>query len=366
MKADNLWNKGFGRLASRAAQTLLVLTLISILVLAAAYLSVVFIPILLATILACAMTPLVKLLQKMHIPRVVATLITFLLLAGTLTGAGFIIVNSIKKEWSNLSIAVTDGIDRVIVWLHSGALPIPVETVDEAWAAMKDYFSSSAFGQGALAGAGNIALVIAGLVLTLVILFYFLKDGERIWAFLISFLKPELHDKAVTVGNRSVNVLGGYIRGTTVVALIDALFIGIGLWILQVPLVIPLVILVFLGAYIPIIGATLAGIVAALVTLVTNDLGTAMIVAIIVVVVNQLEGNLIAPYVLGNALKLHSLVILLALAIGTAIGGIMGTLLAAPIAAVVWVAWKTWHEPAVEEAAEEIAETEAPAAAPAE
>ena len=128
------------------------------------------------------------------------------------------------------------------------------------------------------------------------------------------------------------------------VALVDVVLIGIGLAILGVPLILPLCILVFIGAFIPYIGATSAGIIASLVALVANGLESAIIVGIIVLAVNQLEGHILAPFILGNALRISPLAILLALSLGAILGGIVGTLLAVPIAAVTWVTWTTWHK----------------------
>ena len=147
------------------------------------------------------------------------------------------------------------------------------------------------------------------------------------------------------IGDSSIRVLGAYVRGTALVALVDAVFIGAGLFILQVPLALPLAVLVFVTAFIPVVGATLAGIVAALVALVFNDLTTALIVVGIVVLVNQLEGNLLQPLIMGRTLSLHPLVILLALTAGTILGGILGAILSTPTASVVWGAIKAWNPP---------------------
>ena len=144
-------------------------------------------------------------------------------------------------------------------------------------------------------------------------------------------------------------VLGGYVRGTATVALVDAVLIGLGLFIIGVPLALPLAVIVFIGAFVPIVGATVAGILAALVALVTTGPVEALIVVAIVVAVNQLEGNLLQPVVLGNALKLHGLVVLLALTAGTILGGIVGAILSVPLTAVAWTAWKIIMEPDEEE-----------------
>lgn len=144
-----------------------------------------------------------------------------------------------------------------------------------------------------------------------------------------------------------MTVLGGYVRGTVIVALVDAVFIGAALFILQVPLALPLAIIVFVTAFIPVVGATLAGVISALVALVTVDLRAAIIIVIVVTVVNQLEGNFLQPIVLGKSLKLHELVILLVLTGGTILGGIVGTLLSVPLSAVAWAIIKSWREPVV-------------------
>ncbi|HEX2248690.1 MAG TPA: AI-2E family transporter, partial [Arthrobacter sp.] len=134
-------------------------------------------------------------------------------------------------------------------------------------------------------------------------------------------------------------------------ALVDAIAIGAALLILQVPLAIPLAMIVFLGAFIPLVGATVAGILAALVALVANGPVVALIVVIIVVAVNQLEGDLLQPIVMGNALQLHALVILFALTAGTILAGIVGAVLSVPLAAVVWAVLQVWtaEDPRVED-----------------
>lgn len=344
MEKDSLWKAGFGKLAVRSAQTLLILALISAVIFGLVYLSIVVIPVILATILASAIFPLVRWMGKHKISRTPAALIAILTLIGLLFGAGSLIFTSVKGQWKSLSSALNEGMGQIGEWLHSGELPISTERIDSIIESGSKYFTSASFGQGALTVSGSIVTVIAGAVLTIVILFFFLKDGDNVFKFLVSFFHTDLQTKLLKIGDRGAKVLGGYITGTTIVALIDTILIGAGLWILQVPLALPLSLLVFIGAYIPFIGATSAGVIAALTSLVTNDLQTAIIVGLIVLAVNQLEGNLIAPFVLGNALKIHPLGILLALAVGTVLGGIVGTLLAAPVTAVIWVAWKTWHE----------------------
>lgn len=353
MEMNSLWRTGFGRVATRSAQILLVLTLLCAIVFGLTKISLVIVPVFLALILASAIYPVVTFMQKRRINRTVGSIVTILGSLAVLVGAGFFIVTSVQTQWGKLSKSVVEGFEQIVAWLHSGDLPVSIEKIDEAIEQVTNYFTSSSFGHGALQVSGDLFSVLTGFVLTFVILFFFLKDGKKIYSFVLSFMPSTFRDKALEAGERSVNVLGSYIRGTTTVALVDVLLIGIGLTILDVPLVLPLCLLVFIGAYIPYIGATSAGIVASLVALVSNDLQTAIIVGIIVLAVNQLEGHVLAPVILGNALKMSPLAILLILAIGTLIGGMLGTLLAVPLMAVVWAAWSTWHEAEVEETLEE-------------
>ncbi|MEX1079937.1 MAG: AI-2E family transporter [Homoserinimonas sp.] len=339
-----LWSDSFGRLATRCGQAILVILVASGVVYASLQLKLVVIPIFLALIIASAVRPFIRWMGRRRVPRIVATLIA--LLSGVILFGGIVtlVVNGIRNEWDSLVESVTAGIDAVQDYLVSGALPIDPSQLEDVRGAILDFVTSAQFGSGALAGVGNVVEVITGLVLTIVLLFFFLKDGPEMWAFLIKPLRPGSQERANRVGGRAMEVLGGYVTGTAIVAAVDAVLIGAALWIMQVPLALPLAIIVFVGAFIPIVGATVAGTVAALVALVTNDLTTALIVAAVVVLVNQLEGNLLAPVVLGKSLRLHALVILLALTIGTILGGIVGTFLAVPFAAVGWAIVKAWND----------------------
>ncbi len=135
------------------------------------------------------------------------------------------------------------------------------------------------------------------------VLFFFLKDGPQIWEFLLRPFRGENYARARRIGDKTVTTLGSYLRGTAAVALVDAVGIGIGLLILQVPLALPLAVLVFLLAFIPIVGATVAGIIAALVALVANGPLNALLVVGVVVLVNQLEGNFLQPVLMGRSMQ---------------------------------------------------------------
>ncbi len=194
----------------------------------------------------------------------------------------------------------------------------------------------------AAAGVGAAANFLTGFALMVVVLFFFLKDGPAIWEFLLRPFEGERYARGKRIGVKTVETLGGYVRGTALVAAVDAVGIGLVLAFAQVPLALPLAVLVFLLAFVPLVGATIAGALATLVALVANGPVVALVVLGAVVVVNQLEGNFLQPVVMGRSLRLHALVILIALTIGTVLGGIVGAVLSVPIAAVAWGIVQVW------------------------
>ena len=339
-----LGSDSLGRSATRAAQVLLLLVLVVAAVYSFIQLKLVVIPVIIALILASALSPLVTLLEK-WMPRTVAAVISLLLGLLTFGGIVTVAVVGVRSQFDALAESVSTGIDEIIAFIEDGPLPIDQQQIDDAREAIIDFATSSQFGSGALAGVSTVIEVITGIVLGLFVLFFFTKDGPMIWAFLIKPLTPVKHVKAERAGSRAVETLGGYVRGTAIVAFVDAFFIGLALVILQVPLALPLAVIVFIGAFIPIVGATLSGVIAALVALVTVDVTAAIWVLVVVIAVNQIEGNFLQPVVLGKTIKLYSLVVLLALTAGTILGGIVGTLLSVPIAAVAWAIIKSWNEP---------------------
>ncbi|MEC5191417.1 MULTISPECIES: AI-2E family transporter [unclassified Arthrobacter] len=337
------WSDSLGRASIRTAQVLLLLVLTVVVVYALIQVRLVVIPALLALILAAAIAPLVQWLRRRGWHSTAATSVSFvaLLLAfgAVITGIVFAVLNQADE----LASKATQGFDRVYDFIRTGPIPIDDQQIQQARTAAIDFATSSTVGAGAISGLSAAGNFVTGALLMAVILFFFLKDGERIWAFALRAFKGEKLVKARRAGERSLNVLGGYVRGTSIVALVDSFFIGLALVIMGVPLALPLAALTFIGAFIPLIGATLAGILAALVALVANGPLAALIVILVVIVVNQLEGNFLQPVVMGQALNVHALVILLALTAGTILAGIIGAILAVPLVAVAWAAIKAWN-----------------------
>ncbi|WP_370658562.1 AI-2E family transporter [Kocuria sp. CCUG 69068] len=259
-------------------------------------------------------------------------------MGGVVTG----IVLAVRSEWDNLSASAVEGWEELQRVIMSGPLPVDTASLDALLQRATDFLTSSAFAGGAISGLTAATEFLAGVVLMTVVLFFFLKDGAKMWNFTLRWFHGGTRARLAESGDRAVQVPGGYVRGTAVVAAVDAVFIGVPLALLGVPLALPLTVIVFIGGFVPIVGATAAGILAALVALVTNGPWTALIVA--GVVVNQIEGDLLQPVVMGRALSLHAIVVLLALTVGTIVGGIFGAILAVPITAVGWAVIQVWSD----------------------
>ncbi|MET0672573.1 MAG: AI-2E family transporter [Microbacterium pygmaeum] len=339
----SLWADGFGKLGIRAIQIIVVVAVAAGIIFAIQSLTLVTIPLVIALILACAFAPVMRFMRNRGIPSLLATIITLLAIVLLLSGIAWLIIWAVRDQWDDLYGQAQDGITDVVAWVQT--LPFfdaAAEQLDDVMSTITDFLTSSQFGSGAIAGVGAIANFVTGLVLMVTILFFFLKDGPQMWEFLLRPFRGENYLRAHRIGDKTVSVLGSYVRGTATVAFVDAVGILIGLLILQVPLAIPLAVLVFLLAFIPIVGATVAGILAALVALVANGWFVALLVVGVVVLVNQLEGNFLQPVLMGRSMKLHAFVILVALTVGTVVGGIVGAVLAVPITAAVWGAVQVW------------------------
>lgn len=340
-----LWADGFGMTATRSLQTIIVVVLLTGIVLGLRQLTLVVIPVLLALIFASAFAPVMRWFRRRGMPSLLSTVLVLIFILAILTGVGWLIVWTVRDQADELVAQATEGFNQVVAWVRELPFAPTQEQLQEWQDAIVDFLTSASFGSGALAGISAVGSFLTATVLMIVILFFFLKDGPEIWQFLIRPFRGEQRARAKRVGQKTVTTLGSYVRGTAAVAAVDAIGIGIGLAIFDVPLALPLAVLVFFLSFIPLVGATLAGTIAALVALVSNGLFNALAVVAVVVLVNQLEGNFLQPVLMGRALKLHALVILVALTVGTVLGGILGAVLAVPITAVAWGIIQIWNGP---------------------
>jgi predicted PurR-regulated permease PerM len=303
-------------------------------------LKVVVIPVIVALFLATLLVPLVQWLERRGWPHLGAVLAVFAgaVLALAAIIAGF--VPLIGNELGTLGDRVDQGIRDVNEFIASRPFGLSEEDLnrwlDQARQQLRE--NSSGITRGAVRGATLLGEVITGLILTLFLTFFFVKDSSRFTRWILDFVGESRVGHVREVGRRSATAVSSYLRGQATVGLVDGFFIGLGLVILGVPLAVPLAFLTFVAAFLPLVGAFVAGALAALVALVTKGFTTALIVVGITVLVQQLEGHLLAPLLLGRAVALHPVVIILALAAGGILGGIVGAFLAVPIAAVVTAA----------------------------
>jgi predicted PurR-regulated permease PerM len=301
-----------------------------------AILRLVVIPLAVALLLAALFEPAVRWLRNRGVNRSFAAGIVLVGGLAAVAGGLWLIVGTIVSQLDDLTAQVREGVGRVQTWLARGPLQISQQQLTDAAEQLQRQVAEhqGAITSGALSTAATFGEILAGFFLVLFVLFFFLRDGDQLWRFLCRMLPRPARVPVARAGHYSWHTLGSYVRATVLVALVDAVGIGIGLAVLRVPLALPLAALVFLGAFIPVIGATLTGTVAVLVALVTQGPVTALIVLGVVIAVQQLEGHVLQPLIMGRAVSLHPLAVILAIATGVVVAGIVGALVAVPLLAV--------------------------------
>lgn len=296
-------------------------------------------PMALALVVATVLWPPTRWLTRRGFPPVAAASITVFGLLGALAGIIALLVPSVVDQAPALADQATEGVNRVRDWLRGPPLNIQEEQMNSAVDAIVSRLQSSAerIATGVFTGVSTATSAIVTLFLTLVLAFFFVKDGPRLMPWLHGLTGSRSGRHLEEVLTRVWNTLGGFIRAQALVSLIDAVLIGAGLVILGIPLALVLVVLTFLGGFIPIVGAFVAGALAVLVALVAKGVPTALIVLAIIIVVQQLEGNVLQPILQSRTMHMHAVVVLLAITAGGSLWGIVGAFLAVPVAAVVTV-----------------------------
>ena len=301
-----------------------------------AELRVLVIPALLSLFLGSLATPVVEWLRSRGVNRLLSTLLAFLAAAVIVTGVVLFISSEIAASLDEITESVDQGIEQLIDYLENGPLGLSAERIDEYLQQARTAIESNT-GQligGVAGGAATVLEVVTGFLLMLVFAFFVIKDGDRFWDWLLTFVPEERRELTNRIGERSWSTLRSYLGGTALVGLADAVVIGIGLAILGIPLVVPLGLLIFFGAFFPLIGATISGFAAALVALATAGITEALIVVGIVLAVQRLEGDVLMPVLVGKATDMHPLLIIVALTIGFIVAGLVGGFLAVPLLAV--------------------------------
>jgi predicted PurR-regulated permease PerM len=294
----------------------------------------VVIPFVIAILLTTLLRPLAARLERRGLKPALAAVVAVVLAIVVVALALSLVLPPFIARLSDLGSSVQEGAHRVAYEVGdrvAGMSHREVDrTIENAVSRVRDRL-----GGAAMAGVTSAAGALGSLVLIVFMSFFMVKDGRRIWGYLVGFA-PEHRRAAVDhVGERAWAVLTAYTRGVVFVATVDAVLIGAALLLVGVPLALPLIVLTWVAAFFPIIGAVTAGAAAVLVALVANGPTEALIVLAAIVLVQQVEGNVLYPVVVGPRLRLHPIVVLMSVALGGTLAGIPGAFLAVPMATVI-------------------------------
>lgn len=298
-------------------------------------LEIIVVPVLVALLLSALLVPVVDWLDKRGLPRggavAVVLLGGFAILGGILA---FVILQFIDGL-PGLTEQVTNSIESTRRWLIHGPAHLRNEQINNLGnAAIEALHNNQAkLTSGALSTAATVTELVTAAVLVLFTLIFFLYGGRNIWRYVVQIIPSDVRRRVHEAGNAGYGSLIGYVRATFLVALTDAAGVGAGLAIMGVPLALPLASVVFLGAFIPLVGALVSGLVAVVVALLAKGIVYALITLGVLIAVNQIEAHLLQPLVMGRAVSIHPLAVVLAISTGGVIAGIVGALLAVPTVA---------------------------------
>jgi predicted PurR-regulated permease PerM len=297
-------------------------------------LELVIVPVIGALFVSTILVPPARWLRHHGWPPLAATWAVFLggfvIVAGVIVGLVPIVTGQASALGHDLQSAIT----RTENWLTGSPLHLSRVQIDQAVHGVRANFTANRTKllRGALSGASVVLQGVGALLLTVVLTFFFVKDGGEIGEWMASLFDERRSAELSEVGARAWAVLGGYVRGTAINGFVNAVVLAIGLLVLGVPLVVPVALLTFVGGFLPLVGGIVSGVVAVLVALAAKGPVAALVMVGLTVVIHHLEGYLVGPFVLGRAVKLHPVAVLLALTVGTIIGGIVGAFLAVPVA----------------------------------
>ena len=298
---------------------------------------IVVVPCIAALLLTALLQPLTSRLRRAGLPNMAATWVTLLIAAIVLGGVGTLVANRVSADYPTLLAETKHTVSQVQSWLAGPPFHIKNTNVQKYLNNIPSYLSKhKTLVEGTVVTGGKIASeFFGGLVLMLFVTFFLIKDGDRIWNWLLGAMRTGTARRMDRAGHASWLVLVYYMRGTVAVAAIHALVVGIALWVMGVPLAVPLAVLVFLAAFVPLVGLLVAGALAIVVTLATKGWVDAVVLLGILIVEDQLEAHLLQPQVVGKMIRLHPLAVILSLAAGGVLAGIPGAVVAVPIVAVI-------------------------------
>lgn len=323
-------------------------------------------PVFLALVLTSVLQPISALFERrLRFPAGLAAVTTIVGSLALLVAAGFALAPSVRGQSDDIARDTVSGLQRLQDWVQHSEF-FTQDQIDSVIQSAQGRLteSASSIASGVIVGVGAVGSAVVTAVLAVVLTFFFLKDGRRFLPWVRSVTGHAAGDHLADVMGRSWATLGGFIRVQALVSFIDAFFIGLGLLIVGVPLAVPLAVLTFLGGFIPIVGAVVVGAIAVLVALVSVGLTGALIVLGIILGVQQLESNVLQPWLQSRTMQLHAAVVLLAVTLGSTLFGIIGAFLAVPVTAVLAVVMRYLSDQVDEARGLSAAEPAAPAPEP--
>ncbi|WP_345653865.1 AI-2E family transporter, partial [Streptomyces tremellae] len=290
-----------------------------------------------ALLITALLQPTVARLKRHGVPRGLATALTTLAGFVILGLIGWFVVWQVSENIGDLSDRLTDGINEFKHYLLKSPFHVTDKQINDIAANLSKAIGTNTneITSAGLQGVTVIVELLTGAFLAFFSTIFLLYDGARIWQWALKLVPAQAREGVAGAGPRAWHTLTAYVRGTVIVAMIDAIFIGLGVFFLGVPLAVPLGVIIFLGAFVPLVGAVVSGALAVVVALVTQGVFTALIVLLVVLAVQQIEGHILQPFILGRAVRVHPLAVVLSVAAGSLIAGIGGAVVAVPLVAVI-------------------------------
>ncbi|MFF3329063.1 AI-2E family transporter [Streptomyces sp. NPDC002888] len=289
-----------------------------------------------ALLLTALLEPTVARLKRLGVPQGPATAMTAILGFVVIGLMGWFVTWQVMENIDDVSDQVQDGIDDLRLWLLNSPFHVTDKQINgiaknlrEAVGANTDSITSAG-----LEGVTVVVESLTGILLSFFSTLFLLYDGKRIWEWTLKLVPAAARPGVAGAGPRAWATLTAYVRGTVLVALIDAIFIGLGIYFLDVPMAVPLAVFIFLFSFIPLVGAVASGALAVVVALVTQGVFTAVMTLVVVLAVQQIEGHILQPFILGRAVRVHPLAVVLSVATGGMVAGIGGAIVAVPLVAV--------------------------------
>ncbi|MEU1333256.1 AI-2E family transporter [Streptomyces sp. NPDC005865] len=289
-----------------------------------------------ALLITALLQPTVARLRRLGLPRGLATAVTAILGFVIMGLVGWFVVWQVMENADELSRQVQDGIEDLRKWLLNSPFHVTEDQINDIAKSLRDAVGSNTeeLTSAGLEGVTVIVELLTGILLAMFSTLFLLYDGKRIWQWFLKLMPAQARPGIAGAGPRAWRTLTAYVRGTVIVALIDAIFIGLGIYFLGVPMAVPLAVIIFLAAFVPLVGAVVSGALAVVVALVTQGVFTAVMALVVVLAVQQIEGHILQPFILGRAVRVHPLAVILSVAAGGMVAGVGGAVVAVPLVAV--------------------------------